>query len=276
MSEKAAIVPTYEIGIPVHSNLRWAIETTERALSVAGVTSVHVSVNDPSQANLFRDQFPSHPLVRLSIQNKPLGLYGNLRFLANSSSAKFFSWLCLDDKPDKDFFIREVLGKESPLTSLYVPRIAQQDFDDVRQWHGPTQAWESPASHSQKPFEWKVFFGNRTHYIFGIWETRYLCSIFPARNFDWLDAYLLARATVDGRISHFESGTLTVGASNKLPHRVGRKHRISGWLCQALRLVFKSRRPLRAFRWYVVAGITQSHINHYWNTREKSQTASKH
>lgn len=263
--------PTYEIGIPVRSNLDWALETTKRALSVKGVTSVHVSVNDPSQEQTFRDKFTKLPAVRLSIQDRDLGLYGNLRFLANSSRARYFSWLCLDDIPDREFFASSVLEDKTQVPGLWVPQIAQQDFDDARKWHGPTRKWPKPESLVNRPFEWGVFFGNRTHYIYGVWETEYLRSILPARNFDWLDAYLVSKATLDRRIKHVESGMFIVGISDKLPNRVGRKHELRGWLWHAFRLVLQSQNALQALRWYLVAGLTQMHINHYWNTRERAQ-----
>jgi hypothetical protein len=64
-------------------------------------------------------------------------------------------------------------------------------------------------------------------WIFGIWRTTYLQSIFPKRNFDWLDTHLLQKALLSRKVSLMpvENPTIigTWHWANKVPNSVSLK-----------------------------------------------------
>jgi hypothetical protein len=64
-------------------------------------------------------------------------------------------------------------------------------------------------------------------WIFGIWRTTYLQSIYPKRNFDWLDTHLLQKALLSRKVSLMpvENPTIigTWNWANKVPNSVSHK-----------------------------------------------------
>lgn len=262
---------TFEVGLPIRNSFSQAVATLQRAMQIQGVTSIHLSVNEPGEdREKFLGLAEVDARVRVTLQRQDLGLYGNLRFLVNSANSFYFSWLCYDDVPPIDFLssaMRADIDGEGN-KALYVPAIGQQHFNDVDQWHGPLEVWPL-FDYKIKPRAEKLFLGFRTHYIYGVWKRQYLAEIFPKRNFDWLDALLLARTIADEKIANVASGTYVVGVVDKFPTKVGTKHRLWPWAVRTSRLIFSSGDLIGNLRGYFIALVTFAHINHYWNMRER-------
>lgn len=263
--------PTFEVGLPVRNNYLEAVATVKRALQIVGVTSVHVSVNEPGNLGEKFLALPDiDPRVRVTLQDRDLGLYGNLRFLANAARSYYFSWLCYDDAPPTDLLTSAIRSDSEGggTKALFVPTMGQQHFNDVDQWHGELEVWPL-FDYTMKPRAEKLFLGFRTHYIYGVWKRQFLTDIFPSKNFDWLDALLLARTISDEKITNFPSGTYVVGVVDKFPTRVGARHRLGPWLLRSSSLVLNSSDLLGNLRGYLIAAVTFGHINNYWNARER-------
>lgn len=263
---------SYEIGIPIRSRFDHARDTILRAATVEGVTSIHVSVNEANQGEEYLSLLLLDPRVRVSVQGENLGLYGNLRFLAENCETEFFSWLCFDDIPSADLLPCALRGidPQFPQPSLFVPSMGQRLFDEEQGgWIGPLEDWlVDPVFHSNSPK--RIFFGFRTHYVYGLWRTDFLKRIFPSKNFDWLDAYLLAKTISSNGLRHVDAAKFIVGIVDKFPTRVGRKHRLLPWLTHAFHLALSTSQPLKRAFWFSMAVVNISRINQFWNSAESS------
>lgn len=266
---------TFEIGLPIWKSFQEAEQTLLRALQVDGVTSIHISVNSPgSQSRDFLNLCNIDTRVRVTLQDTNLGLYGNLRFLAMEAESDYFSWLCFDDLPSTDLFTSvESRSKENlPPKALFIPTMGQKHFSTELNWHGPLELWPELELDPSKTSN--VFTNFRTHYIYGVWNTKALKKYFPKLNFDWLDAYLLTAVMCRGLATYVDTKTYIVGIVDKFPTRVGSKLRILGWLVFSFSNLFQTKKSFHNFRAYISAAISFSHINHYWNLRERHRNQS--
>ncbi len=239
-----------EIGIPIFNNLQDAQASIERAILLPGVSAIHLSVNNPG---LLSQQFESltsmDPRVRVSLQRHNLGLYGNLRFLAQSASAPHFSWLAADDILSKDF-VEAFQNIENP-SKLSISNFVHQNC--VR---NTDIAWDSESTVSgwlpqPRPDGTWEFFSTEPSWIFGIWETTYLKGIFPSQNYDFLDTILLANVLFDNEIMvlNVENPSVIGLWPNRPPNHVnGKYHGFAKWSLEALTLLV-SRKPFDAQAW---------------------------
>lgn len=239
-----------EIGIPILNSLQDAHAAIERAIQLPGVSVIHLSVNNPG---LLSQQFESltsmDPRVRVSLQRHNLGLYGNLRFLAQSASEPHFSWVAADDILSKDF-LEAFQNTESP-TKLSISNFVHQNCvrNAAIEWDSQSTVsgwWPQPRSDGN----WE-YFSTEPSWIFGIWDTAYLKRIFPSRNYDFLDTILLATVLFDNEITvlHVENPSVIGLWPNRAPNHVnGKYHGFARWSLEALTLLV-SRKPFAALAW---------------------------
>jgi hypothetical protein len=239
-----------EIGIPILKSLEDAQGAIARAVLLPGVSAIHLSVNDPGDLEeRFEALTQMDSRVRVTLQRDNLGLYGNLRFLAQSAAASHFSWLAADDILTRDF-VEAFLNRERP-TKLSVSNFVHQIC--VR---NPTISWDLSSTvqgwwpEPKDDGRWQ-YFSTEPSWIFGIWETSYLKKIFPSKSYDFLDTILLAHVLFDDEISLIcVKNPSVIGLwPNRPPNHVnGKYHGFSKWAGEALKLLVR-REPLSAHAW---------------------------
>lgn len=211
-----------EVGIPSFMDFEAPLKLALGLRKAGFEGKIHISVNgsdlipDPYLAQAFECA------ARLTIQKSNLGLYGNFKFLVDSATAEWFTWLAVDDEPN-------LVALQSPMNDGF--DLLYFNFMLVR-----TMSSGGPAEEFgiKDPFESKNFFTPEPSAIFGIWRTEWLSAIFPAKAFDWLDIYLLVRTRAHGRLSK-GPGVQKIGFQEKVPHSVnGRFHAPLGWTIHSL------------------------------------------
>jgi hypothetical protein len=222
-----------EIGIPAYRNLNVALKKAAELRGGGFTGRIHISVNDPSSEDASLSLASQDPLLDISLQSGNLGLYGNFRYLVNTSKAGYFMWLALDDEPD--WGVIGAIYSEKTHSTLYYSR----HFLNLANQEAPGNLVYGPIN----PLSAKNIFNFDPSAIFGAWDSKWLQSFFPKCDFDWLDSYLLTAAHLQGKITLLP-GQRTIGAVlGKRPHNVsGTHHRIWGWFAHCSVLILRTRR----------------------------------
>jgi glycosyltransferase involved in cell wall biosynthesis len=168
---------------------------------VDGVEEILVGINpDGSTYDFLLEPYLNNSRVKFFCHKEDLGLYGNFRFLLHQSRNQYFSWLCTDDQLSPS--ILELLNQAQKNSSNlviptwiwaeYYPDTLSFSMDDAKPGNYPN------ISSSDSTLKSIIYC--EPSWIFGVWRTEYLQSIFPDASFDWLDTYLLQKVLLTGRV----------------------------------------------------------------------------
>lgn len=217
---------TLTIGIPSRGINHSLHRVIQHAISL-DVDEILVGINPGGEEVGGLSRYED-PRLKITFHENNLGLYGNFRFLVRQANSVFFSWLCTDDLTSTDVpnLLRDYHESDDNLIipswfwAEYNPQ-GKNFFDLTNKMIGTlpdlstSRTTVDSALHSEPSW------------IFGIWRTTYLQSIFPKRNFDWLDTYLLQKALLSRKVSlmSVENPTIigTWHWANKVPNSVSHK-----------------------------------------------------
>lgn len=247
--------PLLEVGIPTNNSLSVILETSLRALNLPGVASVHVSVNRLLSPDEFQQILALDSRIRITHREGNLGLYGNFRFLVLSCQADYLALVADDDCPSEEAFqsflcldLEQRRGKK-----LFIQKYVLQEcaFNPTR-WFGEIHQGREFDTSSTLTFH-KLILNPEPSWIFGIWDSAYLRQIFPKRNFDWLDSYLLGRAISQNVVLSLHNLEPQIIGTwkwlGKEPTSVnGKFHSGFGWLSYFLLFALKSK-LIVSLRW---------------------------
>jgi hypothetical protein len=252
-----------EIGIPAYKNLHAALEKADELRSGGFSGRIHISVNDPNSEDYSLAKGSTDPLLLVSLQEGNLGLYGNFRFLAKASEAKFFMWLALDDEPDW-VAIGAIQSGQTGFILCY-----SRHFLKIAAREGSAAIIYGPID----PLKPSNVFNFDPSAIFGAWDSTWLTANFPDSDFDWLDSYILTAAHLSGA-TRLLPGQRSIGADlGKRPHNVsGPHHRIWGWFSHCARLILKSKR-FDLVPAFIISTLGRSHM--IWKQRTLTSGTEK-
>jgi hypothetical protein len=187
------------IGIPSKGLSESLVRVLHIALSNNEVEKVLVGINPGVDSTEIPEYLSSDPRVAITFHSKDLGLYGNFRYLANNATTRYFMWLCTDDSPTSELnkMLDLAVSKDYLLVipswdwAEYFPETTSHS---VKRRPGP-----QPLMLSNKSVAESAIYAE-PGWIFGLWDTQYLVSIFPQQNFDWLDTHLLQRVLTTKRV----------------------------------------------------------------------------
>lgn len=165
------------------------------------------------------------PRVRVIFYKEDLGLYGNFRYLASRAEETFFAWLCTDDaiSPEVPEMVRKF---ENTNVNLIIPSWVWAEYHPGS--NDPfdlanTTAGVYPDLHSIESIIDSALMCEPS-WIFGVWRTNFLNNVFPKRNFDWLDTFLLQKALLTSLVTVYVTDTPTIigtwNWANKVPRPV--------------------------------------------------------
>ncbi len=222
-----------EIGIPAYQSLKSALNKAAELREGGFRGRIHISVNNPDPESFALYEAVGTNVASITLQPRGLGLYGNFRFLANSSEAQYFMWLALDDEPDWGV-IRSFNGEPRIATLLYSKHFLQLQNKPFE---------KGPLYGPFDPMDVRNLFNLDPSAIFGAWDSHWLKGHFPSKDFDWLDSYLLLAVRLCGSIQLVPGQRVIGWDPNKKPHNVkGSNHRIGGWLVHCLVLMARERK----------------------------------
>ncbi len=202
---------------------QYLTDAIDRNLADEQVDLVHVSVNPSAHSSALLDAFLTYPNFRITRQNQDLGLYGNFRYLINECKSPFLIFQCADDFQTRDY---ERLCTQMELNekSLAIPSWIWQEFNPAIGGHfgeGTHGTYPSLSSKKSRLASCEIA---EPSWIFGVWKSDYLKSIFPIEDFDWLDFFLLQKTLCLDEVIIVETPTnLVIGTWNwakKSPHTV--------------------------------------------------------
>jgi hypothetical protein len=234
---KEAMHKLIEIGIPIYKGLPFVESAIDQAIGLPNVGRIHVSVNEAgAEAESIRRLADRDSRIFITIQATNLGLYGNFRFLVRNAEYPLFSWLAYDDLHSKESY--ELASEEyDPAVGLYLPVYDYHEFDmDSKSWSRFMFAGRLPNSKKSDVF------GPDPSWIFGIWNTNFLNSIFPKKDFDWLDTLILSVTMMTSKIHILANDEkLKIGiTTGKSPHTVnGKWHGWIGWFARSIGLILR-------------------------------------
>jgi len=241
------------VGIPSRGITKSLVSTIEKVIKISIVDRIVVSIN-PTDTNFCSlDQLPIDDRIQYHIQKVDLGLYGNFRFLLNSAQSKYFMWLCTDDAPTTNL---ELVLKSAEDHHLYlaIPNWSWAEYDPLNCTHSVIRksGWLPDMDNPTSLVDSAVF--AEPSWIFGIWNREFLGSIFPVKNFDWLDVHILQCALLSKKVGAVAADTeMIIGTwewANKRPNSV-KPNRHSPYLALlygvpiSLRLILLSPRRFR-------------------------------
>jgi hypothetical protein len=212
------------VGIPVSGDLTNAMQKAGHLRASGFTGSILISAHS----------LPDFPLgefesmlkeaegldIGILVSHSPLTLYENFRKLVDICDSKFFCWVALDDWPSMGLLKShsEFANFDLVVTNVETKFFSHGVFGDTLSEHSAVEFFEC------NPFVVHPFF------IFGIWKKEFLLRIWPKREFDYLDTYLLYRARLEGRIKVFQDGRAAwIGFQEKRPHSVN-KRGLSMWM----------------------------------------------
>jgi glycosyltransferase involved in cell wall biosynthesis len=239
---------TLTVGIPSRGINPSLYRVIDHALSL-DADEIIVAIN-PGGEKIDDLSKYSDPRLRIFFHEDDLGLYGNFRFLVKRASSEYFSWLCTDDLISADIpsLLRGLHGSGDNLiipTWLWAEYNSQGNnmFDLTNMKEGTLPDLSSSRSIVQSALH------SEPSWIFGIWRTRYLRSIFPSRNFDWLDTHLLQKALLSNKVSVISTANPTIIGTwhwaAKVPSSVSQKGH-SPWMAIFHQLTLVPRLILRS------------------------------
>lgn len=218
--------PRLEVGIPLLSGVELAHQVVLDVLSWPNIGRVHLSINLPGldSAKYFELE-KIDPKVVVTCQNNNLGLYGNFRFLVENSKLDYFAWHAFDDQVSSQTIGNALsIISSSPKSSLAViPYELQECLLQPLRWEGNKLPGILPKISDRKENFFSALYAEPS-WIFGIWKSGYLKAIYPKKDFDWLDSYILHRVLIEKKVVVVEgSEPMTIGTwtyLNKVPNSV--------------------------------------------------------
>jgi hypothetical protein len=216
---------SYSVAIPSRGVNASLIRVLKEAQLLVGVDEILVGINpDGSGSCSDLEPFLVDSRIKIFHHEKDLGLYGNFRFLLMQSTSEYFSWLCTDDRASESTL--ELLSNiEKDFLNLviptwnwaeYNPDTLSHSLDDAKSGHYPSVSSPDSTLNSIIYCE--------PSWIFGIWRTNFLLSIFPKSDFDWLDTYLLQKVILTRKVAHISvQDPMIIGTwhwKNKIPSSV--------------------------------------------------------
>lgn len=222
-----------EIGIPVYRSLSRGIAKAVSLRDEYPHVAIHLSINGVDLKSLNRElRSKCESLkIKLTLFEDDIGLYGNFRYLALAAQLKFFAWLALDDKPCSPPW-----ENAAAVADLVIPNFEYRAFDERdTSWSTDVKGLVPAASRAN-------VFHNQFHGFLGLWRTEFLVSIFPKRDFDWLDTFLLDSAFLMGKVKMDGSRTQVLGWWPQSEMRTknytnGRYLNPNQWLVNSLRMI---------------------------------------
>ena len=218
------------------------LSVIEKNLSNPIVDRVHLSVNPSGFGTEDFDSFRNNQKFKMTLQSEDLGLYGNFRFLVKSAISPFLVFQCGDDVQTENY--SEMVSQlKLNNKALAIPTWCWKEFNPSKSGHyGEEIHGVYPFLNSRRS-RFESCEVAEPSWIFGVWRTQYLKSIFPAGNFDWLDFYILQKSLCDNQIVNVETESkLVIGTwkwANKVPHSVvGSGPRASEWAKRFMFLYF--------------------------------------
>ena len=211
------------IGIPSKGINASLIRVSQLALSFAAVERVLIGINPGQDNQTIPDSIISDPRVLIVSHSTDLGLYGNFRFLVENATSKYFMWLCTDDSPTSELSkLLQVAQSERAL--LVIPTWDWSEYFPQDLTHSSERTLGPlPVLKPNKSLIHSAIYAE-PGWIFGMWERKYLLSIFPKRSFDWLDSHILQRVLISKGVRVVEvSQHATIGTwvwANRSPHSV--------------------------------------------------------
>ena len=193
------------------------------SLSFSFIEEVIVGINPGVNDIEIPSSLTSDPRVKLVYHQTDLGLYGNFRFLANQASNPYFMWLCTDDSPTPQLeTLLQVAYSEQ--VKLVVPTWVLPEYFPHLQEHAKERKRGTMPSLDSNRLRAKSALDVDPSWMFGVWQTRYLVSIFPKRNFDWLDVHILQKVLISNSVKLVEVPEPTIIGTwtwaNRSPHSV--------------------------------------------------------
>ena len=187
------------------------------------VDEVIVGINPGVNELDIPSSLTSDPRVKLVYHQTDLGLYGNFRFLANQASNPYFMWLCTDDTPTPQLeAVLQVAYSEQ--VKLVVPTWVRSEYFPHIQEHAKERECGRMPSLDSNRLRAKSALDVDPSWMFGVWQTRYLVSIFPKHNFDWLDVHILQKVLISNSVKLVEVPEPTIigtwAWADRSPHSV--------------------------------------------------------
>jgi hypothetical protein len=188
---------TLTIGIPSRGVSTSLVRVLQHALSLPKVGEILVGINPGDGDTSLLNQFLDLKRIVFFEHQENIGLYGNFRFLLNKASHSHFQWFCVDDEASSTL-ITQLEKYDSGMIKLAIPTWFWSEYDPIKADFNRAKLDEGvyPCFLTSKNKVSSIIHAEPS-WIFGIWNTQYLKSIFPNRDFDWLDVYLLQRALLD-------------------------------------------------------------------------------
>lgn len=216
-----------EIGIPVLSDSKGGHRKVSELRRAGFQGKIHLSINksDFAEAN----SSARDPLLRVTQHAENLGLYGNFKYLIESSTCELFLWLAMDDEFPEEL-VRNATEGSGHVADLTVGKVSTFDSKTGEELE------------SNDPTIMSDLFSPNPSAIFGVWRTDWLKGVFPSKPFDWLDVFLVTATMRLGSIKSDEVATLRIAWSPKTPHHVNNKyHQPWLWAVHAIKLVRNAR-----------------------------------
>lgn len=225
--------PGFSIGIPAFEDLESARSKVLSLRKCGFRGPIVVSVNSASSDSGARSADAFRGMnCRVYLHGHNKGLYGNFKFILDSVETSHFMWVALDDFPPEQLLSGD--WKPSSVSDLTIGNLAVTEF--LTSGYG--KLLESvPVSTFFECDPLQIHPG----YVFGVWKTEFVRSIWPRNSMDWLDTYLLLCARTSGKVESLsDSGPWIIGHSLKSPHKV------NGWFLNPLSWGFE---VLRLYGW---------------------------
>jgi hypothetical protein len=211
------------IGIPSKGVGDSLLRVLSIALSFSFVEEIHVGINPGVNDLPIPTSLTSDLRVKIVYHQTDLGLYGNFRFLANEATSQYFMWLCTDDTPTPHLeTLLRVANSEQ--AKLVIPTwVLSEYFPNLQEYAIEQVCGRMPSLNSNK-LRAKSAIDVDPSWIFGVWDAKYLVSIFPKYSFDWLDVHILQRVLISNKVKSVEvPQPAIIGTwvwANKLPNSV--------------------------------------------------------
>lgn len=215
-----------EVGIPLLTGVELARQVVLDVLEWPNIGKVHLSVNQPGiESEKYHELATIDSRISVTCQPKNLGLYGNFRFLVENSKLDYFAWHAYDDRisPATISNALSKIASTSNSTLAVIPYELQECLLDPLRWEGERLPGVLPITSDRREI-FSSALNAEPSWIFGIWKSGYLKSIYPKRDFDWLDSYILYRALIEAKVVVVDdSEPMTIGTwtrLNKIPNSV--------------------------------------------------------
>lgn len=229
--------------IPCHSEFR-ALEQKLLLVSQHDVYSeICVSISNPTEDIDYLALREIDPRIRIYICDRPTGLYENFRKLLMVSRSEFVCFSALDDNHPQALFTEAInlIGSKEVVPDLVVLPFSERNWSigDLS-WNGEAKPGPTPTQISRHRELQAIYC--QASWFFSLWRRDFLTSVFPSREYDWLDASLVAEAIMNGHVLELlvETEFVTIGTRSGPPHSVGARHDPRTSLSRLFNLVSKS------------------------------------